>query len=61
MFKIYSEFISCTYVFMKYELDSLLSFLQLSRLYYEYSKDESIFIYDNRSCVSFRLSLAIRS
>lgn len=46
---------------MKYELDSLLSFLQLSRLYYEYSKDESIFVYDNHSCVSFRLSLARRS
>ncbi|KLO18061.1 hypothetical protein SCHPADRAFT_919192 [Schizopora paradoxa] len=30
-----------------YELDSLLSFLQLSRLYYEYSKDESLFTYDD--------------
>ncbi|KAI5116282.1 hypothetical protein M0805_009933 [Coniferiporia weirii] len=31
-----------------YELDSLLSFLQLSRLYYEYSGDEEIFMYNGR-------------
>ncbi|KAH8118709.1 Six-hairpin glycosidase-like protein [Phellopilus nigrolimitatus] len=31
-----------------YELDSLLSFLQLSRLYYEYSGDESIFSFNGR-------------
>ncbi|KAJ7685841.1 Six-hairpin glycosidase-like protein [Mycena rosella] len=30
-----------------YELDSLLSFLQLSRRYYEFSQDRSIFTFDN--------------
>ncbi|KAJ6471431.1 hypothetical protein C8R45DRAFT_1055029 [Mycena sanguinolenta] len=30
-----------------YELDSLLSFLQLSRLYFQYSSDKSIFTFDN--------------
>ncbi|KAF7339205.1 hypothetical protein MVEN_01997900 [Mycena venus] len=30
-----------------YELDSLLSFLQLSRRYYEFSGDDSIFTFDN--------------
>ncbi|KAJ7177195.1 Six-hairpin glycosidase-like protein [Mycena filopes] len=30
-----------------YELDSLLSFLQLSRRYYEFSQDASIFTFDN--------------
>ncbi|KAJ7782212.1 hypothetical protein DFH07DRAFT_909060 [Mycena maculata] len=30
-----------------YELDSLLSFLQLSRRYYEYSQDASIFTFNN--------------
>ncbi|KAJ6452377.1 Six-hairpin glycosidase-like protein [Mycena vitilis] len=30
-----------------YELDSLLSFLQLSRRYYEFSNDSSIFTFDN--------------
>ncbi|KAJ6571091.1 Six-hairpin glycosidase-like protein [Mycena capillaripes] len=30
-----------------YELDSLLSFLQLSRRYYEFSNDTSIFTFDN--------------
>ncbi|KAJ7793958.1 Six-hairpin glycosidase-like protein [Mycena olivaceomarginata] len=30
-----------------YELDSLLSFLQLSRRYYEFSNDTSIFAFDN--------------
>ncbi|KAF8180772.1 Six-hairpin glycosidase-like protein [Mycena galopus ATCC 62051] len=30
-----------------YELDSLLSFLQLSRGYYQYSQDKSIFSYNN--------------
>ncbi|TDL29864.1 hypothetical protein BD410DRAFT_780368 [Rickenella mellea] len=30
-----------------YELDSLMSFLQLSREYYRYSKDKSIFSFDN--------------
>ncbi|KAF7296925.1 hypothetical protein MIND_00924300 [Mycena indigotica] len=32
-----------------YELDSVLSFLQLSRLYYEYSNDTSIFTFNNGS------------
>ncbi|KAF7373060.1 hypothetical protein MSAN_00513700 [Mycena sanguinolenta] len=30
-----------------YELDSLLSFLQLSRLYFQYSNDKSIFTFNN--------------
>ncbi|KAF7327150.1 hypothetical protein MKEN_00291800 [Mycena kentingensis (nom. inval.)] len=30
-----------------YELDSLLSFIQLSRLYYDFSGDASVFTYDN--------------
>ncbi|KAJ7021095.1 Six-hairpin glycosidase-like protein [Mycena alexandri] len=30
-----------------YELDSILSFLQLSRRYYEFSQDDSIFTFDN--------------
>ncbi|KAJ7616584.1 Six-hairpin glycosidase-like protein [Roridomyces roridus] len=30
-----------------YELDSVLSFLQLSRLYYQYSQDKSIFTFNN--------------
>ncbi|KAJ6600686.1 Six-hairpin glycosidase-like protein [Mycena sp. CBHHK59/15] len=33
-----------------YELDSLLSFLQLSRTYYQYSQDKSIFTFNNSVC-----------
>ncbi|KAJ7246985.1 hypothetical protein C8J57DRAFT_1081267 [Mycena rebaudengoi] len=34
-----------------YELDSLLSFLQLSRTYFQYSKDQSILTFDNGGSV----------